>query len=1093
MVPVKFAALISFLYIGLLFAVAYFADKRRESGRSVIANSHVYSLSLAVHYTSWTFYGLVGQAATTGIAFLAPYLGATLTAFTWWLLLRKMVRICKEQNILSIADFISSRYGKSPLLGGIVTVFSIMAIIPYIALQLKAVSHTFDILTLPAGGAGELTPELFPTLDTPFFVALSLGLFGVLFGARRQDSTGRLEGMIAAVALQSVIKLVAFLTIGMFVTYGLFDGFSDIFSRFTTQFPERSHLFTLGTQGASYSSWFSWLLFSMAAIMFLPRQFHVMVIENADETHIRDAMWRFPVYTFLLTLFVMPIALGGLILSGGNADNADFFVINLPLQTGHAWLAMLVFIGGFSASAGMVMVESIVMSTMILNHLVIPVVLKLKLGAADISGLLLHIKRAGIIAVVFLGYLYYRVIGESYSLINIGVVSLIAASQFAPAIIGGLYWKQATRSGAIVGLTAGFLLWVYTLLIPLFVQAGWMGNHIMRDGPFGIGFLRPLELFGLDSLDMLSHALFWTMFFNIGSFIAISLLSAPDRSDSEQAEKFVDIFVPGEHPIIRKRMSKAPAIVEFIALMTKFVGEKEANAAMLEYLKDKNIDERGGLSEFELPLLKRFTERILARSVGATAAGVIVDSYLSARGSELEDVFNIFGTVSLNRTASREQLSVLYETSRIVASKADLQTILDRILDHLQQQFKFDVCVIRTLDEEKMYLAVRSHKGMSPQHLEQSYRRLDQETYAGKAFLNNSVVVVNDTDSMEKPVSAHIVQFEGIKSFAHVPITIEGKTVGLLSAFSKYMKGIFTVEVIELFENLAGQIGIALRNAHQTEKLILAKEHEKELQIARTIQMGLLPTRSPEIRGISLAGTCIPAREVGGDYFDYFSRGPAVLDLVIADVSGHNVGAALLMAEVRTFILAEATKLQYPDEILYNLNEFLHEDLSRAELFITMFYLTFSTTTSELSFSSAGHNPPLLWRQETRSCEWLDAEGLILGVKRSIRFERKRLQMRSGDVLLLYTDGITEASGPDNELFGENRLCSVLMEHHRLHPQQIIDTLLNRVRAFTGNRPLSDDVSVIVMSYAPDHSENDLGTAATPKSGNSADDADEPA
>lgn len=1070
MITVKLAALISLLYIGLLFAVAYFADRRREAGRSIIANSYVYSLSLAVHYTSWTFYGLVGQAATTGIAFIAPYLGATLTAFTWWFLLRKMVRICKEQNILSIADFISSRYGKSPTLGGIVTIFSIMAIIPYIALQLKAVSHTFDLLTLPGGGESGLTnvaPALFPTLDTAFFVALALGLFGVLFGARRQDSSGRLEGMVAAVALQSIIKLVAFITVGLFVTYGLFDGFSDIFSRFSAQFPERTHLFTLGSQATSYSSWLSWLLFSMTAIMFLPRQFHIMVIENADEAHIRDAMWRFPVYTFLLTLFVMPIALGGLILSGGSTVNADFFVINLPLQTGHTWLAMLVFIGGFSASVGMVMVESVVLSTMILNHLVIPVVLKLKLGATDISGLLLNIKRAGIILVVLLGYLYYRVIGESYSLINIGVVSLIAATQFAPAIIGALYWKQASRNGAIAGLALGFLLWAYTLLVPMFVESGWLGRNILESGPFDVRFLRPLQLFGLDSLDMLSHALFWTMLFNIGSFIAISLISAPDRKETEQADKFVDVFAASENPVIRKRMSKAPAIIEFVALMTKFVGEKEAAAAMGEYLQDKDIDEGGRLSEFELPLLKSFTERVLARSVGATAAGVIVDSYLSALGSELEDVFNIFGTVNLNRTASREQLSVLYETSRIVASKADLQTILDRILDHIRQQFKFDICIIRTLDEETMCLAVRSHKGMSARHLEESYRQLDQGTYAGAAFLSNSVVVVNDADRVDKPASAHVIQFEGIKSFAHAPITIEGKTVGLLSAFSKSMKGIFTDEVIELFENLAGQVGIALRNAHQTDKLIRAKEHEKELQIARTIQMGLLPACSPEIQGVSLAGMCIPAREVGGDYFDYFSRGPALLELVIADVSGHNVGAALLMAEVRTFIQAEAKRLQNPDEILFALNEFLYEDLTRAELFITMFYLTYDANSGELSFANAGHNPPLVWRADTRSCEWLDAEGLILGVTRSIAYEKKLVRLSPGDILLLYTDGITEASNSGKEMFGEDRLCSLLSRYQTLPPQQIIDSLLQQVRSFADNQALVDDVSLVVMKLEP--------------------------
>ncbi|HLO26739.1 MAG TPA: stage II sporulation protein E, partial [Geobacteraceae bacterium] len=587
MIPITIVSLATLLYLSLLFAVAYFADKRRETGRSIIANPYVYSLSLAVHYTSWTFYGLVGQAATTGIAFLAPYLGATLVAFTWWFLLRKMVRICKEQNILSIADFISSRYGKSPLLGGIVTIFSIMAIIPYIALQLKAVARTFDILTSPSGG-GRFT-SVTTSIDTAFIVALFLGLFGVLFGARRLDASGRLEGLVAAVALQSVVKLIAFVTVGLFITYGLFDGFTDIFSRFTAQFPERAHLLILGTPQTTYISWSSWLFFSMIAIMFLPRQFHVMVIENSDEEHIKDAMWSFPAYTFILTLFVMPIALGGLIFNGGNAAAADYFVINLPLHTGHAWLALLVFIGGFSASAGMVMVESVVLSTMILNHLAIPVILKFKIRATDISGLLINAKRAGIIAVVFLGYLYYRVIGESYTLINIGVVSLIAATQFAPAIIGGLYWKHATRRGASVGLTLGFLLWFYTLLMPLFVQSGWIGRHILENGPFGVRFLRPLELFGLSGLDMLSHALFWTLFFNVGAFIAISLLSETDKGDAEQAEKFVDVFEVQEEPLQRKRMSKPPAIVEFISLMTKFIGEKQAHAAMVEYLEDKEV------------------------------------------------------------------------------------------------------------------------------------------------------------------------------------------------------------------------------------------------------------------------------------------------------------------------------------------------------------------------------------------------------------------------------------------------------------------------------------------------------------------------
>jgi serine phosphatase RsbU (regulator of sigma subunit)/Na+/proline symporter len=1054
MIPVEIVAIISVLYIGLLFAVAYYADKKREAGQSITSNSCVYSLSLMVLYSSWTFYGVIGQAATFGIVFIAPLLSFTLLAFSWWFLLRKMVRISKEQNILSIADFISSRYGKSPLFGGIVTIFFIVAIMPYIASQIKAIAFTFDLLT---------TPSLHPTIDTAFIVALFLGLFGILFGARHLDASERHDGLVAAIALQSVVKLIAFLAVGIFVTYGLFDGFTDVFNRFTSRFPERTYLFQVGTPQVPYALWFSWFVFTSGTVMFLPRQFHVMVVENSDEEHIKDAMWSFPAYTFLISLFVMPIALGGLITSGGNTAAADFFIINIPLEKGHPWLAMLSFIGGFSAAAGMVMVESVVLSTMILNYLVMPVILRLRIGGADISGVLITIKRIGIVAVVLLGYLYYHFISESYPLINIGIYSYIAVTQFAPSVIGGLYWKHATRRGALTGLVLGFILWFYTLLIPLFVRSGLLERGILENGPFGIALLRPQELFGLTGLDMLSHALFWTLFFNLAAFISISLLTEPDKGETEQAVNFVDVFEVREEPAPLRRMSKAPAIMEFVALMTKFIGEKQAHAAIAQYLGDKQIDERGSLSEYELPILKRYTERVLAGSVGAAAAGIIVDSYLAARGSELEDVFDIFGTVTLSRTASREQLGVLYEAARTVAGRADLQTILDNILELLQQQFKFDLCIVRIPDPEGKVLTVRGQKGTSSRHLEESERELTMETYSGEAFLTNSLIVVNDTDVIGKPFSDRAIRREGIRSFAHAPITIEGNPVGILSAFSKSMRGIFTDEFAELFTNLAGQIGIALRNAQQTEKLIEAREHEKEMQIARTIQLGLLPTRAPDLAGTALAGTCIPAREVGGDYYDFLPRAMDRLDLVIADVSGHNVGAALIMTEARTFIRAEAKSIRSPREILGALNEFLYEDLTRAELFITMFYLNYDAARHRLSFANAGHNPPLLWRSRSGTCEWLDAEGLILGVKPQVEFEEREVKLHPGDLLLLYTDGITEAADQGGALFGEDRLCALLNEHHTLSPGQIIDTLLGQVRLFTGTRTFNDDISLVIM------------------------------
>lgn len=1068
MIPVKVVAFISLLYFALLFAVAYYADKKREAGQSIISNPHIYSLSLGVYCTSWTFYGSVGRAATVGLDFLPVYLGPTLIAFAWWLLLRKMVRVSKEQNIVTIADFISSRYGKSASLGAIVTVFAVVGIMPYIALQLKAVSHTFDLLVAPPEAMGfgvkELIPTLPPYIDTAFIVALVLGLFGVLFGARHLDASERHEGMVAAIALESLVKLGAFLAVGLYVTYGLFDGFGDIFARFLAEFPERKQLLLLDTAQIPYDTWFTLTFISMMAFMFLPRQFHIMVIENSSEEHIKSAMWRLPAYLFLINLFVIPIALGGVLLNGGDTSNADYFVLHLPLQTGHPWLALFVFIGGISASAGMVMVTSVALSTMILNHLIMPAILHFNVfKQADISGTLINLKRLGIMAVVFLGYLYFRIIGESYALVNIGFVSFIAATQFAPPLIGGLYWKRANRRGAAAGLTLGFAVWFYTLLIPSFVRSGWMESDILEKGLFGLNFLRPLELFGLTGFDIWTHSLFWTLFFNIGAYLTISLFFEQGKADREEAVKFVDAFVERRERVERKRLSKPPTIMEFVGLMTKFIGEKQAHAAVAEYVGDREIDERGSLSEHELPNLKRFTERTLAGSVGAAPARIIIDNYLATRGSRMEDVFDIFGSVTISRKASREQLGVLYEAAGVVATGDDLKTILDNILKLLTQQFKFDLCVIRLLDEEKMVLTVRSQIGMTSEHLGESERDLTSETFIGEAFLTNSVKIANDTDFMDKPVSAQIIHREGIKSFAHAPITIEGQPIGVLSAFSRTAKGIFSDEFIELYLNLAGQIGVAWRNAEQTRALIKAREQEREMQIAKSIQMGLLPTSTPDISGISLAGLCVPARQVGGDYYDFLPRGDGSLDLVIADVSGHDVSSALIMAETRTFIQARGKEILSAREMLNALNEFFYEDLGRAELFITMFYLNYDAGTRRLSFASAGHNLPIVWRAKAQAYERLDAEGLILGIKRDVAFEEQQVRLEVGDVLLLYTDGVTEAEGPDGTFFGEERLCAVLGEHQALSPKEIIDSVLHQVRMFTGVRNFNDDVSLVVM------------------------------
>lgn len=1054
MVPVAIVLSVSFLYICVLFLVAFYADRQRARGKSIVSNPTVYALSFAVYITSWAIYGSIGRAATVGLDEMALYVGTTFIAFSWWLLLRKMVRVSKEQHLVTMSDFIASRYGKSTLVGAIVTIFAIMGTLPYIAVQLKAVAYSFNLLTVNSSPASSIS-----SIDVAFYTAVIMAIFTMIFGARHLDASERHEGLVAVIALESIVKLIALLTVGIFVTYFKFDGFIDIFNRFLTVYPERSDLLLIGTEQLPYSNWLTFIFIGMIVSMLLPRQFHVMVVENSNEDHIKQTMWQFPLYLFLITLFILPLALGGILLNGGDTTQADYYTILIPLQEGKPWIAMVVFLGGLSAAAGMVMVSSVALSNMILNHLVMPAILRIKTEQADISRYLIGVKHVGIIAVILMAYLYYRFLSESYAITHFGLTSMVAITQFAPAFFGGLFWEGANKKGAIAGLCFGFSLWFYTLLIPLFVGSGWIAETVLVNGPFNLTFLKPTQFLGLDSLDIWAHSLFWTLFFNIGAFVAVSLLTKAGQIEKEQAVKFVHILSDSKKTPTKKRISKAPTVTEFSSLMAKFIGEKHAQSAISQFMDNTEP------STFDIHDLKRFTEKKLSGSVGAAPARIIVENYLEARGSEMEDVFDLFGSVTISRDASREQLEILHDAARIVGSGADLQTIFDHILELLQEQFRFDLCVIRMLDSERQSLTVSSQVGMSSQHFGDSERKLDETTYIGEAYLRNNVIIVNDTDLLDRSQPALLIKQERIKSFAHAPISIEGQVVGVLSTFSTSSKGIFSEEFIELYKNLAVQIGVAWRNALQMEKLLEAREKKRELEIARTIQLGLLPDKVPEIKGLSLAGICIPAREIGGDYYDYLPGTGKTLDLVVADVSGHSIGAALTMGWIRTFIrdkaLTESTKTA--SETMSAINDFFYEDLTRAELFVTMFFLKYNHESRELLYVNAGHNPPFIYRPSSNVKFKLDAEGLILGIKTGVEFEEKKTQLQQGDLLLLYTDGITEAEDRDGNFFGETQLLQLLKQHHTLPPKEIIDKILHQVRLFTGTNNFNDDVTLVIM------------------------------
>lgn len=674
---------VSLAYLLVLFAVAYYADQRAQAGRSVIASPWVYALSIAVYCTAWTYFGSVGRAVNGGVWFLPIYLGPMLAMILAWVVVRKMIRIAKTYRITSIADFIASRYGKSPLLAGLVTLITVVGIVPYIALQLKAISSGYQIMTAPLDGAAGKPAAWWS--DGALYVALVLAGFTIMFGTRHLESRERHEGMVAAIAFESIVKLVAFLLVGLFVTYGMYAGIGDIFER-AMAVDELEALLSFEQERAfAYTQWFSLTLLAMLAVVFLPRQFQVMVVENVDERHLRRAAWVFPLYLLLINLFVLPIALGGLLYFGHGGVNPESYVLALPLAEGWHLLALFAFIGGLSAATGMVIVEVIAVSTMVCNDLVMPMLLRTRRfgqrSGGDLTWLLLLIRRVAIIAILLLGYLYFHLAGEAYALVSIGLISFAAVAQFAPAMLGGMYWKGGTRDGALAGLLAGFLLWVYTLMLPSLAKSGWIGDGFLNDGLWGLTWLRPEQLLGMTGLDNLTHSLFWSLFANIGLYVAVSLWQRPTAHEASQALLFVDVFQRTHvaHPVFWQGQAQ---VQDLLHLTGRFLGESRAQRLFAGYARDAGVDDIR-----QIPAdakLVQFVETQLTGAIGSASARVMVASVVEEEPLELDDVMRILEEASQLRAYSQalEEKSASLEqaTRKLQAANEQLQS-LDRLKD----------------------------------------------------------------------------------------------------------------------------------------------------------------------------------------------------------------------------------------------------------------------------------------------------------------------------------------------------------------------------------------------------------------------------
>ena len=652
--PLVLAA--SFAYLLLLFGVAHFADGRARAGRSVISNAWVYALSMGVYCTAWTYFGSVGRAATSGLWFLPIYLGPTLAMLLAWPVLRKMIRIARQYRITSIADFISSRYGKSRALAALVTVIALVGILPYEALQLKAIASGYALLTNGPGASPASGPWW---RDSTLYIALALAGFTIAFGTRHLDTSERHEGMVAAIALESVVKLLAFVAVGVFVCWGLFDSPAEIFKQAAAR-AELKPLMGLGGVGGESKfaggQWFALTLLAMLSVILLPRQFQVMVVENVDERHVKRASWAFPLYLLLINLFVLPIALGGLLHFGPSGANPETFVLSLPLAQGLPALALVAFIGGLSAATGMIIVETIAVSTMVSNDLVMPLLLRGRRSddARDFSGTPLAVRRVVIVALLLLGYLYFRIAGEAYALVSIGLISFAAVAQFAPALLGGMFWKGGTRAGALAGLGAGFALWTYTLMLPSIAKSGWLATTFIRDGLFGLPLLRPEQLLGLTGLDNLTHALLWSLLANAGLYVAVSLARAPTLREAGQALLFVDVFrrpASGEAgaPVLWRGRARVP---ELQAVAARFLGAETAQRLFAEYAQRRGVADIGRVAPDAQ--LVQYIETHLAGAIGSASARAVVASVVEEEPLAPGDVLRLLDEASQVRALNRQ-------------------------------------------------------------------------------------------------------------------------------------------------------------------------------------------------------------------------------------------------------------------------------------------------------------------------------------------------------------------------------------------------------------------------------------------------------
>jgi Na+/proline symporter/signal transduction histidine kinase len=650
--------LISLGYVLLLFGVAWWVERSTTRARGITEHPWLYSLTMAVYCTAWTFYGSVGRASNAGLGFLAVYLGPALFAPLWYMVLYKMILISKNERVASVADFISSRYSKSPTVGVVVTMLVVLGLIPYISIQIQAVTAGSQILLGDKSNSGS---------SFALMITAAMALFAGVFGTRKLDPNERHEGLMASIALESIVKLVAFLVVGVVVTFGLYHGFADLFD-LAAKSEKTARLFTLHAAGISPSGWFCVMLLSLFAFVLLPRQFHVSVVENSDARHVRTAMWLVPFYLLLINIFVFPIALAGK-MTLGDAVHPDSYVLSLPLAQGLKTLAVLVFIGGFSAAISMVVVETMALSIMMSNYLFVPLLLKFGTLGEGKSGnrQLLNIRRLSIVLILIGAYLYEHYVTFGFDIVSIGLISFAAVAQLAPATFGGMYWKRGNQQGALAGLIGGFLVWAFCLPLPYMSKAGIISGDFVEFGLMGIGWLKPYALFGLNQFDPITHGTFWSLMVNVVCYAVVSEWTSTDAVGLQQADRFVNVqkYTTGQ---LIQPLHREADLADVRMVLVRFLGAVKTEQVMKEYMHRSNIKNLGKKAPASLI---NFAELQLTGVLGTSSARLVINGISELERVSFEEVIHVL-----------EQTREALEHSKLMEAKnMELSGLTDQLRD----------------------------------------------------------------------------------------------------------------------------------------------------------------------------------------------------------------------------------------------------------------------------------------------------------------------------------------------------------------------------------------------------------------------------